>query len=356
LIKSKHNPSQRIEFIDLLKSFAIFCVLWGHAIQYLRNGDDFSHNTVYEFIYSFHMPLFFMISGFFFKSSLKLNGREFFFKKFIQLLLPCFIWAVLFMGLRFGYNQCDFDWIKEIKALINPFKWKFWFLKTLFISYSIAFLSYKVLKKEWIVFICSLIFVLIVPCCERQRFLFPFFLIGIILKDNYFLMRKYLPYVLWSSCIVYISCLFFWDGDYSIYKTHFQSIINITTMNFDFSNMDISFFRFFTGLSGSVFFFTLFQTLYRKNNMSSFISKIGTYTLSIYILQMVVLENIMDRILDFGSVNILIYNFVVTPFVAIFVLCICLGIVALIKNNYLRVLLFGSTDKKNLLNDFRTMK
>lgn len=83
------NNKQRIEYIDALKGLAIFFVLWGHSLQYLKNEADFFHNPIFEFIYSFHMPLFFMISGFFFNSSLKLNFKEFIYKKTIQLLLPC---------------------------------------------------------------------------------------------------------------------------------------------------------------------------------------------------------------------------------------------------------------------------
>jgi|GEM_PF-4684223 len=45
----------RYDFIDILKAFAIILVVLGHSIL----SDD-----LYNWIYSFHMPLFFMISGF----------------------------------------------------------------------------------------------------------------------------------------------------------------------------------------------------------------------------------------------------------------------------------------------------
>ncbi len=89
------NNNKRIEYIDALKGFAIFIVIWGHSLLNLKNGYDFFHNPVFEFIYSFHMPLFFMLSGFFFRSSLKLNMKEFFFKKSIQLLWPWIVWGLI---------------------------------------------------------------------------------------------------------------------------------------------------------------------------------------------------------------------------------------------------------------------
>lgn len=63
--------TKRIEWIDALKGFAIFAVVVGHcATDCMSSGTYPEHaaliRTIYDFIYSFHMPLFFMISGFVF--------------------------------------------------------------------------------------------------------------------------------------------------------------------------------------------------------------------------------------------------------------------------------------------------
>ena len=51
---------QRLEYIDILRGFAIFLVVLGHVLEHagLKNG------FLFHFIYSFHMPLFICISGF----------------------------------------------------------------------------------------------------------------------------------------------------------------------------------------------------------------------------------------------------------------------------------------------------
>lgn len=55
----------RIQWPDLLKAFAITLVVIGHVIStYDSRG---YHATIAEWIYSFHMPLFMMLSGMFFK-------------------------------------------------------------------------------------------------------------------------------------------------------------------------------------------------------------------------------------------------------------------------------------------------
>lgn len=59
--------NERIVWIDFLKLFAIFLVVLGHVILFmgLKQNEVMHENTLYSFIYSFHMPLFMTISGFF---------------------------------------------------------------------------------------------------------------------------------------------------------------------------------------------------------------------------------------------------------------------------------------------------
>ena len=72
---------KRIEWIDQVKGFAIFLVVYGHNFPFLE-----------KYIYSFHMPLFFIIAGFFHpikqnKVSIK--------KRINQLIVPYFLWSFL---------------------------------------------------------------------------------------------------------------------------------------------------------------------------------------------------------------------------------------------------------------------
>ncbi len=134
--------TKRNIIFDAIKAFAILLVVLGHSIQYV-SGLDYWNDHVFRIIYSFHMQLFFIVSGFFFQSSLRLNIGEFLYKKSISLLLPCFVWAVIFSILDF----------KDIHTLlwniIDPRKWPFWFLKELF-------------KVQFVIYVCAKI-------CERIR-------------------------------------------------------------------------------------------------------------------------------------------------------------------------------------------
>ena len=56
------DNKKRLLWIDNLRGFLILLVILGHSIQY--GLPDWEQNHVFNFIYSFHMPLFICVSGF----------------------------------------------------------------------------------------------------------------------------------------------------------------------------------------------------------------------------------------------------------------------------------------------------
>lgn len=82
---------KRIAYLDNLKAILILLVVLGHAVQF--NTEEYETNPLFQFIYSFHMPLFLFISGYLscrgsFKSW-KIRKRA------LQLLLPFVTWALI---------------------------------------------------------------------------------------------------------------------------------------------------------------------------------------------------------------------------------------------------------------------
>ena len=49
--------NKRVTYIDIAKGLAILCVIIGHTTQYIDIG------IINPFVFSFHMPLFFVLSG-----------------------------------------------------------------------------------------------------------------------------------------------------------------------------------------------------------------------------------------------------------------------------------------------------
>jgi fucose 4-O-acetylase-like acetyltransferase len=281
-----------------------------------------------------------MLSGFFFKSSLKNNLWEFVVKKGTQLILPYIVWCILrgsfFMLYSVLYKDNSFAVLQIINFIIRG---HFWFLRELFISYCIAYIGYKILKKGIIVALLCICFTLFAPLMGNQSFYLPIFFIGILCKEYYTLIRKNITILLIISAIIFGMCLPFWKG---IYYGVSLRIFSLRRMEFDFSNFSIGLYRLLTGVTGSIFFFCLFLKFYKKNRILKFFGRFGQYILEMYILQVIIIETILTQIIDFQNVSTWLYSFVITPLFALLVFIVCLIIIKTIqKNRYLNLFLFG---------------
>ncbi|HFD4523492.1 TPA: acyltransferase family protein, partial [Shigella dysenteriae] len=91
--------ANRNEWVDYAKGFGIVLVVYGHISRGLYNSGIISDTKWFHFIdsliYSFHMPLFFFLSGLFLMKSLQVRGLPYFiFNKIDTILYPYLIWSV----------------------------------------------------------------------------------------------------------------------------------------------------------------------------------------------------------------------------------------------------------------------
>lgn len=79
---------KRIPWFDNIKGLLIFLVVFGHAIEVYRHttGNEFV-KYLYDVIYFFHMPLFIIISGYFYRPNK--------FERVVKLLAVFLIWQVV---------------------------------------------------------------------------------------------------------------------------------------------------------------------------------------------------------------------------------------------------------------------
>ena len=126
----------RNNYLDYIRGIAIFLVVVGHCIQfgsgstYLKSGLFFA-NPLFKFIYSFHMPLFMLISGYLgWFSMSKKNYKVFVIDKSKGILIPLIAWHTLFQGIQ----------VLTDHSSISPevFFWSYfhtlWFLRAVFYS------------------------------------------------------------------------------------------------------------------------------------------------------------------------------------------------------------------------------
>lgn len=145
------KSTYRIEYVDLSKGIAIFLMVLCHTGV---------HNHFTQWVYAFHMPLFFIVSGMLFKNT-SFSLKEYSIKKIKQLLVPYFLFAMI---LCFGTNSY-FDWIKILYASRNSLSdanvsTPLWFLPCFFIS-SIFFMQVNKIGSRYIkVLVLLILFVL----------------------------------------------------------------------------------------------------------------------------------------------------------------------------------------------------
>lgn len=134
---------QRIEWIDILKGMGIVLMVWGHTSI---------PTPVNRWIFSFHMPLFFIASGFLFKGIANVSFHNFLSHKLRTFVIP----YLFFLACWILYL-----YIKKESLQLNIFTrgdkvGAFWFLQVLFVVEIIHALVLKnVSQKIYILFILS---------------------------------------------------------------------------------------------------------------------------------------------------------------------------------------------------------
>lgn len=338
--------SNRIVLFDLIKCFAIFMVIWGHCIGQLTQTDC-SQLPVYRIIYSFHMPLFMLISGYFASNSMNLSFKVFLAKKFRQLIYPCIIWgAMIWLVIESMHSFCYNRDTIDLWGLLVDFYWfgDFWFLKSCFICYLIAYIGFHsgMSKKYWMP-VSLIISQGISPF--YISFMYPCFIIGIELHQNKSLFLKIYNHY-WITAISFLIMLFLytentWNRSHgipsNILNADFQAWIQLITYRL---------FRLFIGIIGSIYFFLTFFKFFKRisnGKLIDFFSDCGRYTLELYILQTLVLERIITHYLQFNNVNQLLYNFFITPIISIIILLSLMFITKHIyKHQIIGKVLFGT--------------
>lgn len=79
------QENKRTGWIDICKALAIYCMVLGHT------GTSQQVSTV---IHVFHMPVFFILSGYCFNKKKNSNIMTFVKKKFLTLIVPYFIFGI----------------------------------------------------------------------------------------------------------------------------------------------------------------------------------------------------------------------------------------------------------------------
>ena len=183
--------------LDIAKGILIIFVVFGHAIQfsfgseYTKSGLFFS-NIVFQTIYSFHMPLFMLISGYLFYISNKKKIKNLIFSKLKTIGIPLLAFILICHLPDYIVLIYNGEIIKCLLSYINTIfrGGTMWFLFSLLLNISIIAIITRIVKTKLLqhmvmlfVFIVSLFipdFILL----SVHKYMYPFFCIGYIMKEN----------------------------------------------------------------------------------------------------------------------------------------------------------------------------
>lgn len=155
--------TERDIWVDYAKSIGILLMVFGHTVRGLDSAGivmpKFYMNTLDSMIYSFHMPLFFFLSGIYMIPVFdKWGGRRFFLGKVDTIVYPYLLWSVMQGGIEYlfsGYTNGSIG-LLDIFSVWVP-RAQFWFLYALFFIFALVGAIYYIggRKTLWPLFLVS---------------------------------------------------------------------------------------------------------------------------------------------------------------------------------------------------------
>ncbi len=297
---------------DNLKFLLMFFVITGHLLEFSLNSEITRY--LYTVIYSFHMPTFIFISGYFAKFNFSSLLKKF--------IIPYFY----FQSFWIIYYLIAFN---TLKSYLSP-EWVLWYLFVIIIYYfSIPIINTKSKTKKILIFILSIIlslgagfvdFLGYFLSLQRMFYFYPFFVLGFYLGkskkfnthinclNNLNNCKIFINIAIFSVFFLILGIILILDppisalyGSYSYNMGNFNVLIRIGLMAISFSII------------------LLLVLLIPNKNFP--ITKLGQNTMPIYILHSFLLKIVPMKPFLFINTN----YFIIICFLYAFILMILFG-------------------------------
>lgn len=146
------TATSRVEWIDATRGLAILLVVFGHAAGGLidASGPVTLPALRYLFvaIYTFHMPLFFFMSGLFVEQRLASGIRSFIGRLIPTIVYPYFLWSIVQFSVIFAMGSLVNHPATNFWGTVLALPWKpvsqFWFLHALFLIHLLGIVALQI--------------------------------------------------------------------------------------------------------------------------------------------------------------------------------------------------------------------
>lgn len=329
-----------IKEANYLKGLAILLMFIGHAATPTFLKRPLSYEIVVQFIYSFHMPLFFIVSGFLAVKSININFRNDYFlllkKRIIKLGVPYVVIALITnIALNIASGNITINgFIESIKTTIFypelGAMGALWFLYALLIISILTPIITKIsLEASIIITIIINIFGprdLYFLAINRISFFIVYYLIGMYVRKCY--EDKKLKNINNKNIIIIGSVIFL--GIYSL----------IISKGIVINRIIFNLYMFLCGLVGSLMMLLIIEKVKKCKRIISTVEIFGKYSMDIYIFSW--FFQIISMILCTKILNISNYNIFFVSNLIIGSISLPFSVYFIRKIKILRIMFLGS--------------
>lgn len=338
--------------IDLIKGVAVILVIWGHFIQFSTAGTyDFFGDFVFKLIYSFHMPLFAMISGYLFYNSLKKRTlKQAIASRIKGLLWPILLWGTIRYGMdiilqimdgQFGLTVSDWWYY-----ITGTFLWFFWSIFSISFCVSVVM---KILpeKLQKLGLIAAFFAMYLFPNSSGNLTLYPYFIIGFWAKEKEKIWKPYQGKLLY---VIVISAAI-WGGMFGGKEYYAEEITLFASEYGLISQVGVEIYDFLIGIFGCIMVIGALLWMTKRFQIKNVntICDFGKNCMQIYILQTFAFwawPRIWNRVAGKLGVNPLLVNiflyWIITFVMSLMLLWLLKKIIQCIKREpRLHMFLFG---------------
>lgn len=301
---NKMTKIERLDWVDLSKGLGIILVVYGHVARGLNSAglgfDNFRQMD--NAIYAFHMPLFFLLSGYFFLKSSKKGIRQYVKSKISTILYPYLVWSLIQILIQFfasNYTNGEIVF-NDVFTFFLP-RGQFWFLLALFFISIINIVLYNIMGRIGILIssFISLIYYIIGPeikILDDTIANLLFFNLGIYLYENPFLMKVFIQ----KRISFFFNAILFFTLELLLFNTKVESNI----------------FNLIIAISGSLFIVQFFSI---KNIKFNHLKEIGNQSMIIYILHILVASGSRIILVKMLKVDNVLFHIVVGTLLGVYV-------------------------------------
>ena len=344
-------------YLNVIKGIAIVLMIWGHCIQYCAMYCfDYFENGVHQFIYSFHMPLFMLVSGYlFFFSFEKRDLKTLLIHRTQGMLQPIVFGSVLNLLLMELPTALLYGYLNIFNGKLLNSLYSLWFLWCVLSSSLAVALAEKLGRNVLVRFLylaAGVAIVALFPEYNYHLYMYPYFVAGFLYGKYRSRIPGWLTKMAYLSLAAFPVLLLFFERRHYIYVTPIYTT--------DLARADLNMlncYRWAIGFAGSLFVLTVTDLLFRwtegrklPQRIFGMLAKLGENSLAIYVISVSLLSYYLPKAYDrflmvLGSnlpaEHIGLYNFVFTPVLTVLY---CFGlyyVVLLMKKIKIHRIVFG---------------